>query len=453
MQNILIFGAGRSASSLISYLIEQAPKHGWHITVADMSLDLAVSKIGNADCATAIQFLATDAALRESLISRAVAVVSMLPASLHLLIAQDCLRLGKSLFNASYVSKELIAMDAEVRQKGLTFLCELGLDPGIDHMSAMQIIHELEAQNAQIESFRSYTGGLVAPESDNNPWHYKFSWNPRNVVVAGQSTAKYLQNNLYKYVPYQRLFAEAETVEIQGMGEYEIYPNRDSLSYREAYGLENIPTLLRATIRHKGFSRAWNVFVQLGLTDDSYTLSHSDQLTYRQYFEAFLPPLTLTACQNNIPATLAHLFHLSADDAVLEQLAWLEIYSDTRQVKLANATPAQVLQQLLEEKWLLLPNDKDMIIMQHEFVYSIDNQRFKRLSTLVQKGENAIDTAMSHLVGLPLAIAVKHYMLGNIRNIGVNIPTFADIYEPIMKDLAEQGVCFSEQISPLPTAV
>lgn len=450
MQNILIFGAGRSATSLIKYLIEQAQKQGWHVTVADMSLDLAVSKIGDSSHATAIQFDAQDESLRQSLIARAAVVVSMLPANLHWLIAQDCLNLGKSLFNASYVAPELRPLDKHLREKNLLFLCELGLDPGIDHMSAMQIIHELQAKNAKIEAFRSYTGGLVAPEDDNNPWHYKFSWNPRNVVLAGQSTAKYLHCNQYHYVPYQRLFAEAETVEILGMGHYEIYPNRDSLSYRHAYSLDDVPTILRATIRAKGFSRAWNVFVQLGMTDDSYPLEGSAKMTYRQYFEAFLPPALYVAHSKNIDSTLAEMFHLPANDPIFSQLKSLDIYSD-RPVKLANATPAQILQQLLEEKWQLMPNEKDMIIMQHEFVYMLDNQRFKLFSTLVQKGENAIDTAMSSLVGLPLAIGVCQYLLGNIRATGLHIPNTADIYAPIMAELATLGVHFVEKTELLPS--
>jgi saccharopine dehydrogenase (NADP+, L-glutamate forming) len=449
MKNILVFGAGRSATSLIKYLIAQAQKHDWHITVADMSLDLAVSKIGDSPHATAIQFNAQDATLRKSLISRAAAVVSMLPASLHWLIAQDCLNLGKSLFNASYVAQELRPLDAALQEKKLLFLCELGLDPGIDHMSAMQIIHELQDKNAKIEAFRSYTGGLVAPEDDNNPWHYKFSWNPRNVVLAGQSTAKYIHNNQYHYVPYQRLFAEAETVEILGMGEYEIYPNRDSLSYRHAYSLENVPTILRATIRAKGFSRAWNVFVQLGMTDDSYPLEGSAKMTYRQYFEAFLPPVLHAQNKKNINSTLGEMFYLQANDPIFAQLQWLDIYSD-RPVKLDNATPAQILQQLLEEKWQLQPNEKDMIIMQHEFIYTLDNQRYKLLSTLVQKGEDSTYTAMANLVGLPLAIGVTQYLLGNIAATGLHIPNTADIYAPIMAELATLGVHFVDKMELLP---
>lgn len=449
MQNIVIFGAGRSATSLIKYLLREAQGRDWHVTVADMSLDLAVAKIGDSAHATAVQCSADDTPLRRSLIERAAAVVSMLPVSLHQLVADDCLSLGKSLFNASYISDHLRSIDAQVQAKGLLFLCELGLDPGIDHMSAMQIIHELREQGAKIEAFRSYTGGLVAPESDDNPWHYKFSWNPRNVVVAGQSTAKYLHAGQMRYVPYPRLFAEAETVHILGMGDYEIYPNRDSLGYRSAYLLDDVPTLLRATIRHKGFSRAWYILAQLGLTDDAYALPHSATLSYREFFASFLPPHLLQANKDDIRATLAQLFRLPSDDAALAQIEWLEIYSDQRRVTLKNATPAQILQALLEEKWLLRPEEKDMVIMQHEFTYVLQGKRYRRLSTLVQYGDNATDTAMSNLVGLPLAIGVKQYLLGNLQASGVRMPNTPDLYTPIMAELASIGVRFEEQVTEL----
>ncbi len=445
MQNIVIFGAGKSATSLIQYLLREAGERGWHVTVADISLDLAASKIGNSAHATAVQCSADDAPLRRSLIERAAVVVSMLPVSLHSLVADDCLELGKSLFNASYISEHLRTIDAEVQKKGLLFLCELGLDPGIDHMSAMQIIHELREKGAKIEAFRSYTGGLVAAESDTNPWHYKFSWNPRNVVVAGQSTAKYLHEGQLRYVPYPRLFAEAERVEILGMGEYEIYPNRDSLGYRSAYLLDGVPTLLRATIRHKGFSQGWYLLAQLGLTDDTYTLPDSSAMSYREFFSAFLPPHTLKEQGGDIRKTLAALFSLSPDAEVLDKIEWLEVYSAERRVGLKNATPAQILQALLEEKWLLEDTDKDMVIMQHEFVYMLDNQRYKRLSTLVQYGENSVNTAMARLVGLPLAIGVKQYLLGNLRASGVRLPNTPDIYAPIMSELASIGVRFEEE--------
>ena len=407
-----------------------------------MSLDLAVAKIGDAAHATAVEFAADNDALRRALIGNADAVISMLPVALHLLVAKDCIALGKSLFNASYVSPELRQLESDVKAKGLLFLCELGLDPGIDHMSAMQLIHQLRHEGATLEAFRSYTGGLVAPAYDDNPWHYKFTWNPRNVVVAGQSTAKYLYQHQYKYVPYQRLFAEAESVEIPSLGTYEIYPNRDSLSYRSIYGLEHIPTLVRATIRHKGFSRAWNIFVQLGMTDDTYTVEHSDTLTYRQFFAAFLPPAVMDT-PADIERVLCQRFGLSADDEILNQLRYLDLYAD-EPINRPNATPAQILQQRLEQKWVLQPTEKDLIIMQHEFVYTKDGKRYQTLSTLIQEGEDAIHTAMANLVGLPLAIGVKQYLLGNIQQTGVHIPILPSIYEPILAELETLGVRFVE---------
>ncbi len=447
MKKILIFGAGRSATSLIGYLVKNAEQYGWFIQVADMSLALAREKTHNSPLAEAIQFVADDHSHRKKLVQNADFVISMLPVNLHSLVAADCVHFGKCLFNASYVSADLKGMEQAIIDKKLLFLCELGLDPGIDHMSAMKIIHELQTQGAEILSFRSYTGGLVAPEDDNNPWHYKFSWNPRNVVLAGQSTAKYLYQNRLKFVPYQRLFAEAETVNIPNWGEYEIYPNRDSLSYLQLYSLENIPTLLRATIRHKGYSEAWNVLLQLGLTDDSYKIEQSETLTYRDYFLSFLPAAGFDS-EETIMNYLAQRFHFDLQSPVAEKLRSLQLWNN-EPVILANASPAQILQQRLEKLWVLQPQEKDLVLMQHEFIYRLNGKTYLHLSTLAQTGQDATNTAMSHLVGLPLAIAAKQFLTGNIDLVGLHIPILAKVYEPILAELEQLGVIFSEQITEL----
>jgi saccharopine dehydrogenase-like NADP-dependent oxidoreductase len=447
MKKILLFGAGRSATSLISYLVDKAETYNWFVQVADMSVELAKSKIQNPNRAEAVAFVADNEPLRQTLIKNADVVISMLPVSLHSLVASDCVLFSKSLFNASYISTELKELETDIIAKKLLFLCELGLDPGIDHMSAMKIIHELQFKKAEILSFRSYTGGLVAPQHDDNVWHYKFSWNPRNVVVAGQSTAKFLYQNKLKIVPYQRLFAEAETVHIPTMGDYEIYPNRDSLSYLELYNLENIPTLLRATIRHKGYSEGWNVLLQLGLTDDSYKIANSHQLTYREYFLSFLPAQPFDN-QQDILNYLSARFYFDINGDLAKKLIDLQLW-DNEPVGLHNASPAQILQQRLEKLWVLQPYETDLVIMQHEFIYILNNKKYLHLSTLVQTGQNATFTAMSQLVGLPLAIAVKQFLLGNIQLVGVHIPTLAQVYEPILAELADLGVIFKEQITEI----
>jgi saccharopine dehydrogenase (NADP+, L-glutamate forming) len=442
MKKILILGAGRSATSLIQYLLKQAEQQPWQVVVADLSLELAQQKVGKHPKAQALAFSVEDAAQREQLIGQASVVVSMLPAFLHQLVAEDCLRLGKPLCTASYVAPSLAALAEEIKAKGLVFLCELGLDPGIDHMSAMQLIHEIQDQGGTVESFQSYTGGLVAPESDDNPWHYKFSWNPRNVILAGQGLAQYWGDGQIKYVPYQRLFAQAQAIEIQGMGQYELYPNRNSLHYIELYGLQTAHTVLRATLRYAGFSKAWNVFVQMGLTDDSQILP-LEGYTYRQFWESFLPP----SQGLDYRALLERYYGI--DEEIWQQLAWLGLWAD-EPIGLAQASPAQVLQKLLESKWVLQPHDRDMVIMQHDLIYrNVQGQRLHCCSTLVEKGRDSVDTAMSNLVGLPLAMGVKHLLLGNISSPGIHLPLSPEIYRPILAELAEWGVHFQETIKPL----
>jgi saccharopine dehydrogenase-like NADP-dependent oxidoreductase len=442
MANILIIGAGRSATSLIHYLLQHAVEYNWQITVADQDLALAESKIEGFSNATATTFNAKDPEQRELFISKADLVVSMLPAFLHIHVAKDCLRLDKNLATASYVSEALKEMHEEVKAKGLTFLNEIGLDPGIDHMSAVQMINKIRAKGGNINAFYSFTGGLIAPECDNNPWHYKFTWNPRNVVLAGQGTAKFLFKNRYRHIPYSRLFVNVDRIEVPGLGTYEWYPNRTSLTYREAYGLEDIPTILRGTLRHQGFSAAWNLLVQLGLTDDTYVMSYADDLTYREWVRSYLPS-RIEKLNISLREQLAILFRIDVNAVELEQLEWLGLFEEIN-IPLDEATPAQVLQHLLESKWTLEPEDKDMIVMQHEIEYTLNERQYKHTSSLVHIGKNAEDTAMAELVGLPLAIGVKHMLLGNITAPGVIIPITPEIYNPVMEELATIGVRFSE---------
>lgn len=442
MKRILLIGAGRSATSLIDYLLEHAEENDWYLRVADQSLALAERKIEGHTRGEAVSFNALDEEERRPYLEEADMIVSMLPADLHIHIARDCLRLGKNLATASYVSPELRALHEEVKAKGLIFLNEIGLDPGIDHMSAMQMIHHIQERGGKIYAFYSYAGGLIAPESDNNPWHYKFTWNPRNVVLAGQGVSQYVYENRYRHIPYHRLFDRSELVYIPEMGWYDAYPNRTSLKYRRHYGLDDIPTIMRGTLRYKGFCKAWNILVRLGLTDDTYSMSYADDLTYRQWLRSYLPPNLERSGYGTIRGQLATLFDLNLADEALDKLAWLGLFSNEK-IPLDKATAAQVLQELLERKWNLEPEDKDMIIMQHEVEFELDGQKKRHIATLVNYGENSEDTAMARLVGLPLAIGVKHILLDNVKEKGVLMPITEGIYTPVMKELAQYGVAFN----------
>lgn len=449
MTKILIIGAGRSTSSLISYMLRQAGSFGWQITVSDMSLELAQSKTKGFENAKATSFDVSDAIARENIISSHDLVISMLPAFMHADVARDCVRLGKHMATASYVSHDMKELNDEAKKKNILLLNEIGLDPGIDHASAMKVIDEIHAKGGEISSFKSFCGGLVAPESNDNPWGYKFSWNPRNVVLAGQGTAQYLDDGHLKFIPYNRLFTQIDSVNIENGVSFDAYANRDSISYREPYGLMNVKTLLRGTLRETGYCKAWNVFVKLGLTDDTYQIRNASSYTYSQLLNAFLP----TGLQSTRDK-LIRFMGAEADEDVMAKLDYLDLFSD-KKIKRAEGTPAQLLQDLLEEKWVLKPGDKDMIVMQHQFEYALpgaghketeNNVVQKKLnSSLVVIGDDEVHTAMAKTVGLPLAITVKNFLTGKFRLSGVQIPTVKAIYEPLLKELEEYNIVFKEE--------
>ncbi|MCA0431152.1 MAG: saccharopine dehydrogenase NADP-binding domain-containing protein [Bacteroidetes bacterium] len=440
MTKLLIIGAGRSATTLINYLLEQSITYKWQITVADVDLNLAKQKIANHQNATAIEFNIDDKDLRQSVIQKHDFIISMLPAFMHMPVAIDCLTFGKNLATASYVSKEMAELNSEIKKKGLMFLNECGLDPGIDHASAMKIIDEIESNGGAITSFKSYCGGLVAPESNNNPWGYKFSWNPRNVVLAGQSTAQYLLNGEIKFLPYNRLFKNIDVINVDGYGNFDAYANRDSLSYIDVYGLKNVKTMLRGTLRQLNYCKAWQVFVKLGLTDDGSKLIDTNLKTYSDLINAFLP-----SGNGSLKQRLIEFVGNEWDNDIELMMEYLELFSN-KPLHLSNASAAQHLQALLEEKWKLNTTDKDMIVMQHLFEYKNKKGELKKVtSSLVVVGDDNINTAMAKTVGLPLAICVKNYLIGIFKEEGVVVPIKKSIYEPLLIELEEKGIVFKEE--------
>ena len=441
MKKILVIGAGRSSSSLIRYLTELLVSNNWHLRIADRDLDLAKEKINGAANAEAIAFNALKSEERIPNLEWADIVVSMLPAAFHLDIAKDCVLLKKNLITPSYITSEMKALEEDCKANGVFILNELGLDPGIDHMSAMKIIDGIKAKGGEIDRFESFTGGLIAPQSDTNPWNYKFTWNPRNVVLAGQgSAATFLQNGKYKFVPYNKLFSRTKEIEIDSYGVFEGYANRDSLSYIEVYGLTGIPTIYRGTLRRKGYSEAWNTFVQLGCTDDSYVLPDTENMTYREYVNSFLTYHTELTVEKKLQDSLG------LSNEVMDKLRWLGVFED-KKIGVKGLSPAKVLQKKLEEKWGLEPEDKDLIVMYHKFSYSLKGESFDVISSLAVEGEDQIYTGMSNTVGLPLGIAVKLVLQGKLSLTGVHLPVIPEIYEPILKELGELGVVFNEKES------
>jgi saccharopine dehydrogenase-like NADP-dependent oxidoreductase len=442
MRRILIVGAGRSSSALVRYLLEKSGDEQLEVIIADINTENASKLVGGHPNGKVIELDIFDVDSRKKAVSESDIVISMLPARFHLEIARDCIEFGKNLVTASYVSKELKELDPEVKEKGLVFMNEVGLDPGIDHMSAMQVIDRIKGSGARMLLFESFTGGLIAPESDDNLWNYKFTWNPRNVVVAGQGgIAKFIQEGKYKYIPYHKLFRRTEFLSIEGYGKFEAYANRDSLNYREVYGLEDALTLFRGTIRRVGFSRAWNIFVQLGMTDDSYVMQGSEDMTYRDFTNSFLTYKP----HDSVELKLRHYLKIDQDDVIWEKLLELDLFNDKKKVGLKDATPAQILQKILMDSWALKKDDKDMIVMYHKFGFEKEGRKRQIESSMVVVGEDQTYTAMAKTVGLPVAMACLQILNGRVHTPGVQLPLKKEMYQDVLAELEKHGVRFVEK--------
>jgi len=445
MRTVLILGAGRSASSLIQYLLNKSVEENLHLIIADLSLESARNNTNNHPNATAISLDIFDQNQRKDAIQKATIVISMLPAHLHIEVAKDCIFYKKNLVTASYISDAMQELDVLAKENNLIFMNEMGLDPGIDHMSAMKVINEIKAKGGKMLLFESFCGGLVAPESDTNLWNYKFTWAPRNVVLAGQGdAAKFLQEGTYKYIPYCNLFRRTEFLEVEGYGKFEAYSNRDSLKYLDVYGLNEVLTLYRGTIRRVGFSKAWNMFVQLGMTDDSYIIESSEKMSYRQFINSFLPYHPT----DSVEIKMRLILKIDQDDIMWDKLLELDLFNPNKKVGLKNATPAQILEKILKDSWTLQPKDKDMIVMYHKFGFELNGKKQQIDSKMVCLGEDQKFTAMAKTVGLPVAIATLLILNGKIKTPGVQLPIREEVYLPILKELEEYGVIFKEQIVP-----
>ena len=407
-KHVLILGAGLSTTDLIDYMLRESVKNKWKIRLGDISADLAREKINGHKNGEAFFFNVDNQDQRAGEIRKADLVISMLPFRFHYLVAKECIRYGVHMVTASYASKEILSLHEEALRKNVLILNEAGLDPGIDHMSAMQVINRLKEEGAKLIAFESAAGGLVAPNYDNNPWNYKFTWAPRNVVLAGKDGARFMHNGKFKYIPYHKLFSRYELINIPGYGQFEVYPNRDSL-------------------------------VQLGATDDTYTMDNTEDLTHREFINSF----TAFNIIDPVEKKIADYLGVPEDSTLMNKLKWLGLFEDTR-VGIPDLTPARVLQHILEKKWKMDPEDKDMIVMQHQFDYMRLGEHRKIYSTMVTIGDDTLHTAMSKTVGLPVAIISKLILQGKIKMSGVELPVHREIYEPVLEELKEFGIAFRE---------
>ncbi len=444
MKKVLVLGAGRSSRYLVDYLLDNSLADHYQVVLTDREKELAAYRVQDHTNGNAIVLDISNEKERDALIQESDLVISMLPVNFHLEVAKACLKYRKNMVTASYVSPEINKLDEEVKRSGLIFLKECGLDPGIDHMSAMSVIDKIRDLGGNLRSFETFTGGLLVPSPDENPWQYKFTWNPRNVVLSGQGGVKFLQEGTFKYIPYHRIFRRTEMVHIPGHGYFEGYANRDSLKYLKLYNLEGIKTMYRGTFRRPGFCRAWDIFVQIGATDDSYTMENVKEMTHKQFINSFLSYNPY----DSVELKLAHYLNLDFDSLEMYKLRWLHLF-DEEPVGLEQGTPAQILEHILKKRWTLEENDRDLIVMWHKFEY-FDDQQLKVINSyLISEGENNSKTAMARTVGLPVGIAARLILNGKIGLKGVQIPTRKEIYWPILEELKTLGIEIQEELPRL----
>lgn len=442
MHTILVIGAGKTSVFLIEYLLNNAKANKWNVIVADSSIEAITDKINNHEAATAEAVDISNNNVRSKLICSADLVISLLPPFLHILVAKDCLKHKKHLITSSYVSEDMQQLHDQAEDAGLMFMCEMGLDPGIDHMTSNQIIHGIHKVAGSITSFKSFAGGLIAPESDDNPWHYKFTWNPKNVVLAGSMGATHFHNGKAYQIPYNELYANPKKgAKIEGSNSLEYYPNRDSVSYLAKYDLVEVKTFMRATYRQQGFMKAWNILVQLGLTDAT------DKITDKSY-ASWISNKNGFNKNKPISEQIASKMDIKKSDPAIAKVKWLGILEDEA-IKETNKSSADILLDVLLEKWEMKPEDKDMIIMRHEVEYVHKSGKKTELnSTMLLKGEDRRYSAMAKTVGLPMAVLAKLILTGKVSPPkGVCIPNKPAIYKPVLTELETLGIVFEEEIN------
>ncbi len=435
MKKILLFGAGKSATYLIEYLGALCDEQGWNFIVCDLNMAVALSKIKMYKNANVLPVDVSNDSERNHVVEQADIVISMLPPHLHLLVAKDCILYKKNLLTASYIDAEIEKLKDEIAGNELLFLYEMGLDPGIDHMSAMRMIDQIKNDGGEITSFISHCGGLISPKSDDNPWHYKITWNPKNVVLAGKQGASYLERGKKISLKYEEVFSMDDTkVNIPGLPELAFYANRDSLDYIPKYRLHDAKTFIRTTLRYPPFITGWKKLITMDLVE---TDDHSEIKNCRTFGDWYnLKKEKFQKAQNeNLKENLFF------DDEFNAQLAYLKI-SDSTPIPFNEFTSAKLLQYLLENSLKLNPADHDMIVMLHEIEYVKNGHTKWHRSYMVLEGKDPIHTAMAKTVGLPLAIATKLILMDKINLRGLHIPVVREIYDPVLEELKSHNICF-----------
>ena len=446
MKQVLVLGAGKSAPYLIARLLDFATPEDWHVVVGDLDVAAAAARVGGHDRGEAVPFDVHDTEARARLIDAADLVVNFLAPAFQGVIARDCVARNTPMVSASYRSPELLALDAEARERGVLVLSEMGLDPGIDNMSAAEIFDRVRADGGRIAAYRSYGSGVPSNDQPHTPLRYVITWNPRNVVMAGEAGAQYLQDGLIRMVPYRRVFERTWPVQVDGVGVMEAYPNRDSLSYIDVFGLQDAHTMIRGTLRYPGWSEFWGAMVALGLPDERLRIPDLAERSFAEVTEMFLPAGDAGPA---LEQRVARHLGVSPTGTVIDKMRWLGLF-DHEPTGCRGDTSAVMLAELLERKLPLEPEHRDMVILQHDIEVLYEERPARHIvSTLVARGEPGGFTAMSKTVGGPAALGARMILRGELDLAGCRIPTEPAIYEPVLAALADEGVAFAETVSEL----
>lgn len=436
MKKVLILGAGLVVRPLIRYLLDQPD---FEVEVASRTVSKAIKLIDNHPRGKAQELNLKNEEGLKAEISKADLVISMVPYSFHPKVAEYCISFNKQMITTSYVSEAMKHLDEAARRAGIIILNEIGLDPGIDHMEAMRIIHDVEEKGGEVESFTSFCGGLPAPEANTNPFGYKFSWSPIGVLLAGKNSATYLQDNKKVFIPSEDLFDNYSLLTIEGLGEFEAYPNRDSTPYVDLYGIQSTKTMLRGTIRNIGWCKTMKKMIELGLLDEK--KEGWSGFTYKDFIRKLMgnPP------EEDIKKALSSYLGLEESSDVIQRLEWLGLLSEDH-LSLEKGSAMDILGAKMLEKLQYEEGERDMIILQHVFIASYPaGKKEKIISTLIDFGIPRGDTSMARTVGLPAAIGTRLILEGKIKEKGVQIPVLPKIYEPILAELKELGIAFKEK--------
>ncbi|MEW5760677.1 MAG: saccharopine dehydrogenase C-terminal domain-containing protein [Candidatus Thermoplasmatota archaeon] len=437
MKNILVLGAGMVSRPLVQYMLNQP---NYKVKVASRTVKKAEELICKHPGGEAQKFdITTDAPDLDGLVLNSDLVVSLLPYTYHVQVANLCIKHRKHMITTSYVSADMQALDKKAKDADIIILNEIGLDPGIDHMSAMKIIHKVQNEGGDIISFSSYCGALPAPEASTNPFGYKFSWSPRGVVLASKNAARYLKDGKEVDIPGEKLFENYTIKNIEGVGDFEDYPNRNSLPYIDIYGIKKTKTMYRGTLRNIGWCETLRKIVELGLLDDT-VIDNLKGLTYQSLIRK------LINCKEGLDLKdeIAKYLRIEKYSAVMKRLEWLGLLSD-EPLPIQKGSPLDILSARLLEKLQYAPNERDMIVLHHDFIAEKGGKKEKITSTLVDFGIPGGDSAVARTVSIPAAIGGKLILEGKIKSRGVCIPVLPEIYEPVLKELEGFGIKLSEK--------